>query len=377
MSARVPLARRASGLDLIRPYLGAKRFLARRAWATAPARASHERMQQLSPQPLPQPDLLPGSIDQYLATAVLACLPHATADDVRTSLVGAELDTADDIAVVDSVGARGRLLGLVPVVRLLAAAPLTPAADLMDSDPPVVVSGTGSERAAWKAVQHRESSLAVVDEEGYFRGLVPPARLLGVLLREHDEDFARLGGYLASSQSARAALEERLGSRLLHRLPWLALGLAGAAISAWLVNLFEGRITADVRVAFFVPGVVYLADAVGTQTEALVVRGLSVGAPMRRALGLEIITGPALGLLLAGVTLPAVWLALGDPRIAVAVAVALCAACATATVVAALLPWWLAHGGRDPAFGSGPLATVVQDLLSLAVYFVTVVLIVN
>jgi magnesium transporter len=25
--------------------------------------------------------------------------------------------------------------------------------------------------------------------------------------------------------------------------------------------------------------------------------------------------------------------------------------------------------GRDPAFGSGPLATVVQDLLSLVIYF--------
>jgi magnesium transporter len=25
--------------------------------------------------------------------------------------------------------------------------------------------------------------------------------------------------------------------------------------------------------------------------------------------------------------------------------------------------------GKDPAFGSGPLATVVQDLLSIAIYF--------
>lgn len=25
--------------------------------------------------------------------------------------------------------------------------------------------------------------------------------------------------------------------------------------------------------------------------------------------------------------------------------------------------------GKDPAFGSGPVATVVQDLLSIAVYF--------
>jgi magnesium transporter len=33
-----------------------------------------------------------------------------------------------------------------------------------------------------------------------------------------------------------------------------------------------------------------------------------------------------------------------------------------------LLPWWIARTGRDPAFGSGPLATVIQDVLSLLVY---------
>jgi magnesium transporter len=213
----------------------------------------------------------------------------------------------------------------------------------------------------------------VVDDSGAFLGIVPARRLLEVLLQAHDDDFARLGGYLASTQAARLAAEERVGRRLWHRLPWLALGLAGAAVSAWLVGLFDARIESDVRLAFFIPGVVYLADAVGTQTEALVVRGLSVGAPVRRSLRLEAITAPALGLLLAGLTLPAVWLALGDPAIATTVAVALFAACSVATVVAAGLPVAMARRGADPAFGSGPLATVVQDLLSLVIYFAVAV----
>jgi magnesium transporter len=37
--------------------------------------------------------------------------------------------------------------------------------------------------------------------------------------------------------------------------------------------------------------------------------------------------------------------------------------------VATLLPYLLSRLGRDPAFGSGPLATVIQDLLSIAAYF--------
>ena len=48
----------------------------------------------------------------------------------------------------------------------------------------------------------------------------------------------------------------------------------------------------------------------------------------------------------------------------------LLAACATATAVAISLPWLLHRLGVDPAFGSGPLATVIQDLLSILIYLV-------
>jgi magnesium transporter len=33
------------------------------------------------------------------------------------------------------------------------------------------------------------------------------------------------------------------------------------------------------------------------------------------------------------------------------------------------LPWALDSFAIDPAFGSGPLATVIQDLLSILIYF--------
>jgi len=324
-----------------------------------------------------QERLLPGAIDQYLATRVPVCDPTDPAAQIQAALVGADYDTVDDIAVCDAPQSPHRLVGLIPIRRLLAADPEAPAGRLMDADPPVVEEGLDREQAAWKAVQHGETSLGVEDADGNFRGLVPASKLLAVLLREHDEDFARLGGYLASTETARLAAEEPVGRRLWHRLPWLVLGLAGAAVSAWLVGLFEGRITADVRLAFFIPGVIYLADAVGTQTEALIVRGLSVGAPVRTALRLEAITGPALGLLLAIVSLPTIWAALGDPQIAVTVALALLAACSIATIVAAALPILMSRRGRDPAFGSGPLATVAQDLLSLVIYFAVAALIIG
>jgi len=40
------------------------------------------------------------------------------------------------------------------------------------------------------------------------------------------------------------------------------------------------------------------------------------------------------------------------------------------------LPWVLDRLGTDPAYGSGPLATIVQDVLTLLIYFACVRLLV-
>jgi magnesium transporter len=67
----------------------------------------------------------------------------------------------------------------------------------------------------------------------------------------------------------------------------------------------------------------------------------------------------------------------GDVPVVVTVAVALRAACSTATDVAMGLPVLLHRLGVDPAFGSGPLATVIQDLLSLVIYLLVAAMIVG
>ena len=121
--------------------------------------------------------------------------------------------------------------------------------------------------------------------------------------------------------------------------------------------------------AFFIPGIVYLADAVGTQTETVVVRGLSVGVPIQRMVVRELLTGVAIGLALAAVSSPLVWWRWRDADLALCVGLSLFAACSIATVSAMLLPWLFDTLGIDPAFGSGPLATVIQDLLSILIYF--------
>ena len=126
-------------------------------------------------------------------------------------------------------------------------------------------------------VPEAEASLAVVDAEGRFVGLIPPDRMLEVLLAEHDEDLARIGGFMAGTGARAQRRRGVRARRLYHRLPWLLLGLARCDGSALLVGAFEEELDKKVLLAFFVPAVVYMADAVGTQTEAVLIRGLSVG----------------------------------------------------------------------------------------------------
>lgn len=118
------------------------------------------------------------------------------------------------------------------------------------------------------------------------------------------------------------------------------------------------------------PGLVYLADAIGTQSEAVAVRGLSLtNVGLARLLGGELRSGLLIGLVLALLAFPMVWAGFGELRLAGAVALSLAGASAVASVLGLLLPWLLGRLGSDPAYGSGPLATIVQDVLSLLIYF--------
>jgi magnesium transporter len=299
--------------------------------------------------------------------------PNQRLSDVRRLLVGSRYESASHIVVCDG----DRFLGVLTVEEALAAPADATVESVMDPGAPVVAPGLDQEVAAWEAVKHEESALSVVDGDGRFVGIIPPHRLIQVLLSEHEEDLSRIGGFLRDTSTARTSSEEPARRRFRHRFPWLLVGLAGAIVAADVVGTFEAQLRVNILLAFFVPGIVYLADAVGTQTETIVVRGLSLGVPFGRMIWREVVAGVAIGTALAVVAGPVVWWRWGDADVALSVGLAVLAACSTATVAAMGLPWLFETLGLDPAFGSGPLATVVQDLLSIWIYLSVTSLVVS
>lgn len=276
------------------------------------------------------------------------------------------LASAELLCVIDS---NERLLGTVPP-QLLMALPEGEALAHVAKAGLAVRPEDDPEHVASLALHHRCTAVPVTDAGGRLVGVVGAGALLHILRSEHIGDLHRLAGMSRETEQARHAIEAPPLRRARHRLPWLVVGLVGSMLATFIVARFEGALARVPAIAFFVPGLVYLADAIGTQSEAVAVRGLSLArVGIARLVGDELRTGALIGLVLAGLVMPAVCLAFGDARLALAVGVALAAACAVATVLGLLLPWLLGRLGYDPAYGSGPLATIVQDLLSLLIYF--------
>jgi magnesium transporter len=310
---------------------------------------------------------------EHATREVPVAAPGQRAVELLAAMSSQRFESASHVVVLDGE----RFRGLIRIEDLLAAPADATATSLMDAEAPIVAPGVDQEIAAWRAVRRGESALSVVDADGRFAGLIPPHRLLAVLLAEHEEDLSRLGGFLRSTSAARESTEEPVRRRFWHRVPWLLVGLVGALVSADIVGSFESQLQNMVTLAFFIPAVVYLADAVGTQTETIVVRGLSVGAGFGRMLARETAAGVVIGLAIALIAGPLVLWRWGNADLALGVGLALFGACSIATVVAVALPLLLDRLGADPAFGSGPLATVIQDLLSILIYLGVVTTIVG
>lgn len=132
---------------------------------------------------------------------------------------------------------------------------------------------------------------------------------------------------------------------------------------------FEGPLTSQFILAAFIPLIVYMADAVGHQTETLFVRSLVYQLNMReyvlKEVKVSVLIALILGILLGGSV--AFWL---DPfYIGVILGVSLFLTVFTVFLLGIYVPYVLQKLGKDPALGSGPLGTIIRDILSLLIYF--------
>jgi magnesium transporter len=309
------------------------------------------------------------TVERYLVTRVPMAGRQESVGEARARLIGEPFEDASHVFVLAE---DGRLVGVVAIRDLLGAAETTALQDIARAAEGYSVSiDADREDAASVAIRSGLSILAICDADGRLLGAVPARALMTILRDEHLEDLHHMVGILGKSEAAKDALTAAPHRRALYRLPWLLVGMTGSAAATAMMSRFETALSAHIAVAFFIPAIVYLADSVGTQSEVVVVRGLSLtdSALLPLFLG-ELGTGALLGSMLGCLAFPIVWFFFSSVGLAATVGISLAVASTIATAFGFLMPWLFARLGYDAALGSGPVATVVQDTFSLMTYFV-------
>ncbi len=149
----------------------------------------------------------------------------------------------------------------------------------------------------------------------------------------------------------------------------LFIGLILGTLLSFTASRFEEVLSQNVQVVFFIPFIVYMASAIGMQTQSIYIRDLKTGnANFQKYLFKESVLGFLLGAVYGTLGAIVTWLWFQSNSIALTVGLSLFCAILIAPTIALLITEVLHEEHKDPALGAGPIATVVQDALSILIY---------
>lgn len=305
---------------------------------------------------------------RLMASNVPVVPSTATVGDVKRLLFKKTkaFETINYIYVVD---AAHKLKGVLSIKELFHAAKQIPVKSLMSTNIISVRAYTDQERAALLALKHNIKSVPVVDKENTFLGAVPSDTILQILNTEAVEDILLLGGVFHKGKIDNIFNLPLIAS-LKHRLPWLIAGLLGGIITAGIVSSFEQILSQKLILVAFIPLVMYMAGASGTQMLAFIIRDLAMNPPFRlapyflRHALVVLCIGIIISTLLFGIS----FLLYNTVTISFVLGIALFLAIVSSLLTGLLVPYAFNKLKLDPANASGPIITIVQDIISIVVY---------
>lgn len=270
------------------------------------------------------------------------------------------------------VDARQKLVGVVPVRRLLTA-PLDARLDQIMERRVVAIPATATVLEACEMfVLHKFLAFPVVDAQGRLEGVVNVSlftdEVLDLSERERtDELFETLGVRVAALREASPVRAFRL------RVPWLSSTLVGGLTCAALASRYETTLAASLVLAFFLTLVLGLGESVSAQSVSVTVERLRGRRPdgrwLGRALGREFVTACLLGGVCGLIVGLLAWLWRGVAGTALVIgggiAASMICACLLGVAVPAALHWLR----LDPKVAAGPVSLALADVVTLVVYF--------
>ncbi|MED4207187.1 magnesium transporter [Neobacillus mesonae] len=264
-------------------------------------------------------------------------------------------------------GAR-RLVGVVSYRDLLLADPGEKIDDIMYERVIYVTVTTDQEVVAKTVERYDFISVPVVDEAHILVGIITVDDVIDVVIKEANEDIEKLS---ASGKSI--DFETKTLVAAARRLPWLILLLFIGLISGRIISGFEETLQKVVALAFFMPMIAGMTGNTGTQSLAVVVRGLIshdidkkvVFRLVMREFGVGVSIGVTCAVLISVIAY--IWQ--GNFILGMVVGCSLFFTLIIGTLAGTVIPLILYKLKIDPAVASGPLITTLNDIFSLLTYF--------
>ncbi len=263
-----------------------------------------------------------------------------------------------------------KLVGVMSLQELLELDYSQKVTDKMEIDIKYVFENSPVDRAVALAIHHDITDIPVVDEQKRLVGIISAESLLKLVGQLYSAKTVRHAG-LSHEKIYDLVLSGSVFNAVKARIPWLIVGLLGGMLSATFLHMFEGDLQKNIILALFIPSVVYLGGAVNVQSETLFIRTMAIKDRFNfleyifKDLSSTTILGTIVGLSLGTI----VYFWKGSTEVATILALTMVINFAVASPVAIIIPTLFKKFGKDPALGTGPLATIIQDLTSLGVYF--------
>ncbi|MDW7674314.1 MAG: magnesium transporter [Bacillota bacterium] len=280
-----------------------------------------------------------------------------------------EAETIYYLYVVDE---EEKLIGVLSLRDLIVAAPETIIAEIMSERVISVPADLDQEEVARVMEKYDFLAVPVVDNNMKLVGIVTVDDAVDVINEEASEDLAKFGG-IGGKEAGVQYLNIGAFDAAKKRIPWLALLLLIGIMSGNIIAQFEETLDQVIILAIFIPMIADMAGNTGTQSLAVVVRGLAIGEfvgrdamrLIRREAGVGLIIGTVNGFLislLAGIWQQNIWLGF-------VIGISLWVTLFFATLAGTIVPLIMFKLKIDPAVASGPFITTINDILGLTIYF--------
>lgn len=293
---------------------------------------------------------------------------HYTVSEVVQKLK-AFVSIAETINYLYVIDQERRLAGVVSYRSLILADPDETIVEIMNGRVLSVPVDADQEEVAQLIQKYDLVAIPVVESDGTLVGIITVDDILDVIVREADEDIQKMNatGGKSIDFNTKAVIAAA------RRLPWLILLLFIGLISGTIISVFEETLEHVVALAFFMPMIAGMTGNTGTQSLAVIIRGLATKELSRpvvvRLLARELKVGMMIGVICGIFIAVIAYIWQGNLYLGLVVGSSLIATLIVGTMAGTVIPLILFKLRVDPAVASGPLITTINDILSLIIYF--------